>query len=141
MAVVDAEWAQQRTAVTEPWRSIGHVTSGSGAVDHDEAPSGQSRSRALDASSACADGPAKEDDEPIDGGGVVCDGLGGAEPAGARHRGELGSGEGQCLFGQILGQFGGLAGGHQRNPRSPHEWRVLARYRAPRRRLRPVLSS
>jgi hypothetical protein len=69
------------------------------------------------------DGAAKEGDELIDGGGVVGDGLGGAEPAGARHRGELGSGEGQCLLGQILGQFGGLAGGSGEVPAVGEEGR------------------
>jgi hypothetical protein len=62
-------------------------------------------------SSACADGVAKEGGELIDGGCVVGDGLGRAEPAGTRRCGELGSGEGQCLLGQILGQFDGLVGG------------------------------
>jgi Type III restriction enzyme, res subunit len=42
-------------------------------------------------SSACADGVAKKGGELIDGGCVVGDGLGGAEPAGTRRCGELGS--------------------------------------------------
>lgn len=62
-------------------------------------------------SSVCADGAAEEADEPINGGCVVGDGLGRAEPASARHRGELDSGEGQCLLGQVLRQLSGLAGG------------------------------
>jgi hypothetical protein len=55
-------------------------------------------------------GPAKPE-RSLDGGCIVCDGLGRAESCRARLLAELRSDEGQRLLSEIIGQLGGLAGG------------------------------
>lgn len=55
------------------------------------------------------DGTAEEGDQSLDGRGISGDALGRAEAARAGLPGQLGSGEGQRLFGQIFRQPGGVA--------------------------------